>query len=100
MNRMDIEHEKRLTQVEELAKTNARRIENIEKRQNNLDELVGTVKALAVREENVESDVKEIKSDVKSLTGKSGKRWDNLVDKIIVTVAAAIIGFILARLGL
>lgn len=97
---MDIEHEKRLTQVEELAKTNARRIENIEKRQNNLDELVGTVKALAVREENVESDVKEIKSDVKSLTGKSGKRWDNLVDKIIVTVAAAIIGFILARLGL
>lgn len=97
---MDIEHEKRLTQVEELAKANARRIENIEKRQNNLDELVGTVKALAVREENVESDVKEIKSDVKSLTGKSGKRWDNLVDKIIVTVAAAIIGFILARLGL
>ena len=97
---MDIEHEKRLTQVEELAKTNARRIENIEKRQNNLDELVGTVKALAVRQENVESDVKEIKSDVKSLTGKSGKRWDNLVDKIIVTVAAAIIGFILARLGL
>lgn len=97
---MDMEHEKRLTQVEELAKTNARRIENIEKRQNNLDELVGTVKALAVREENVESDVKEIKSDVKSLTGKSGKRWDNLVDKIIVTVAAAIIGFILARLGL
>lgn len=97
---MDMEHEKRLTQVEEMAKTNARRIENIEKRQNNLDELVGTVKALAVREENVESDVKEIKSDVKSLTGKSGKRWDNLVDKIIVTVAAAIIGFILARLGL
>lgn len=100
MSKTDIEHEKRLTQVEELAKTNARRIENIEKRQNNLDELVGTVKALAVREENVESDVKEIKSDVKSLTGKSGKRWDNLVDKIIVTVAAAIIGFILARLGL
>ena len=97
---MDIEHEKRLTQVEELAKTNAGRMENIEKRQNTLDELVGTVKALAVREENVESDVKEIKSDVKSLTGKSGKRWDNLVDKIIVTVAAAIIGFILARLGL
>ena len=83
-----------------MAKANERRIENIEKRQNNLDELVGTVKALAVREENVESDVKEIKSDVKSLTGKSGKRWDNLVDKIIVTIAAAIIGFILARLGL
>ena len=96
---MDLEHEKRLTEVEERAKSNAHRIEAMEKRQDNLDELVGTVRALAVREENVENDVKEIKSDVKSLTNKPAQRWDNLVDKIILTVAAAIIGFILAQVG-
>lgn len=97
---MDFEHEKRLTEVEERSKSNSHRIDNLEKRQDNLDELVGTVKVLAVREENVETDVKEIKNDVKSLTGKSGQRWDALVDKIILTVAAAIVGFVLARLGL
>lgn len=96
---MDFEHEKRLTEIEERSKSNSHRIDSLEKRQDNLDELVGTVKVLAVREENVESDVKEIKSDVKSLTGKSGKLWDGMVEKIIMIVVAAVIGFILAKIG-
>ena len=58
------------------------------------------MKVLAEREQNVENDVKEIKNDVKTLTGKPGQRWDNLVDKVIVTLAAAVVGFILAKLGL
>lgn len=97
---MDFEHEKRLTEVEERTKSNSHRIDELEKRQDNLDELVGTVKVLAVREENVENNVKEIKSDVKSLTGKSGRRWDNIVDKIIMTVVAAVMAFLLAKFGL
>lgn len=97
---VDFEHEERLSKVEERSKSNTHRINDLEKRQDNLDELVGTVKVLAVREENVETDVKEIKNDVKSLTGKSGKRWDGLVDKIIMVVAAAVVGFILAKIGL
>lgn len=97
---MDFEHEKRLTEVEERSKSNAHRLDEVEKRQDNLDELVSTVKVLAVREENVESDVKVIKNDVKSLTSKSGQRWDSLVDKIIITIAAAIIGFVLAQIGI
>ena len=97
---MDFEHEERLTKVEERTKSNTHRIDDLEKRQDNLDELVGTVKVLAVREENVETDVKEIKNDVKSLTNKSGQRWDGLVDKIIMTIVAAIVGFILAKFGM
>lgn len=97
---MDLEHEKRLTEVEERSKENSHRLDDVEKRQDNLDDLVSTVKVLAVREENVETDVKEIKSDVKSLTNKSGQRWDGLVDKIIITIVASVVGFMLARLGL
>lgn len=97
---MDFEHEERLTKVEERTKSNTHRIDDLEKRQDNLDDLVSTVKVLAVREENVESDVKEIKSDVKSLTSKPGQRWDGLVNKIIMTIAAAVLAFILAKIGL
>lgn len=97
---MDMEHERRLTEVEERSKSNSHRLDDVEKRQDNLDELVSTVKVLAVREENVESDVKEIKVDVKSLTDKPGKRWDGLIDKIIMAITAAIVGFFLAKLGL
>lgn len=97
---MDLEHEKRLTEVEARSKSNAHRLDDMEKRQNDLDKLVGTVEALAVKEDRVESDVKEIKNDVKTLTGKSGQRWDNLVTQIIAILAAAVIGFILAKIGL
>lgn len=97
---MDLAHEKRLTEVEARSKANAHRLDDVERRQDNLDELVGTVKALAVREENMENDVKEIKSDVKSLTGKPGQRWEGLVDKVIWAVVGGVIAFLLARIGL
>ena len=97
---MDLEHEKRLTEVETRSKSNTHRLEDIEKRQDNLDELVSTVKVLVVREEKVESDVKEIKNDVKSLAGKSGQRWDNLVDKIVFGVAAAVVAYMMAKFGM
>lgn len=99
-NVMDFEHEQRLTAVEERAKSNSHRLEDVERRQDILDELVGTVKVLAVREETVENDVKEIKSDVKSLTQKPAQRWDNLMDKIIMLIAAAVVGAFLAKIGL
>lgn len=97
---MDLEHEKRLTEVEERSKSNTHRLDELEKRQDNLEELTGTVKVLAVREENVEADVKEIKSDVKSLTSKPGQRWDSLIDKIIWAIAGAVLAFLLAKIGL
>ena len=97
---MDLEHERRLTEVEERSKSNSHRLDDVEKRQDNLDKLAASVEALAVKESNVENDVKEIKSDVKSLTGKSGAKWDNLVNQIIAIIAAAVVGFILAKIGL
>ena len=98
MDEKDIEH--RLTEVESRSKSNMHRLDDMEKRQDNLDELVGTVKVLAVREENVENDVKEIKSDVKSLTSKPAQRWENMVSQIITIIVAAVAGFILAKFGL
>lgn len=97
MDEMDIEH--RLTELDGRSRSNAHRIEELEKRQDNLDDLVSTVKVLAIREETVENDVKEIKENVKMLTNKPGKMWDSMVEKIILTIAAALVGFVLAQVG-
>ena len=72
----------------------------MERRQDNLDELVGTVKVLAVRERQVEIDVKEIKSDVKTLASKPAQRWELLVTQVLTLLVAAVIGFVLARIGI
>ena len=97
---MDLAHERRLTEVEERSKSNTHRIDDIEKKQGDLSELVGTVKVLATREENVENDVKEIKEDVKTLTSKPAKRWESLMSQIITLIVAAVVGFVLAKIGL
>lgn len=97
---MEVKIEHRLTELEAKAKSNSIRLDEVERRQDNLEELTSTVKVLAVREENVEKDVKEIKTDVKNLSDKPGKRWDNLVDKIVWAVAAALIAFVLSKIGL
>lgn len=95
---MEIKIEHRLTEVEERSKSNCHRLDELEKRQDNLDDLVSTVKVLAVREEAVENDVKEIKSDVKSLKGKSGELWDGLVKIIVTALGSGIVGYFLGQI--
>ena len=97
---MDLEHERRLTEVEDRSKSNTKRLDEIERRQGNLDDLVSSVSVLATKQEHVESDVKEIKADVKSLAAKPGKRYDSIVDKAIWAILAALIAFMLGRVGL
>lgn len=96
--KLDIEH--RLTTVEDRSKSNTKRLDEVEKRQDNLDDLVSTVKVLAIREENVETDVKEIKSDVKSLKEIPAKRWNTMVEKVLLVAVGMIITFLLTKLGL
>lgn len=96
----DVELEHRLTANEKLAGSNRHRLDAVEERQGNLEKLVSAVDVLANRQETVETDVKEIKADVKVLTEKPGKRWDGIVDKLIWAVLAAVLGFVLARIGI
>lgn len=97
---MDAELEHRLSVVESRSKSNVKRLDKVEKQQDDFMELVTSVKVLAEREQNVETDVKEIKSDVKSLAAKPAKRWEGIVEKAIATLVAALIGFLLARIGI
>lgn len=97
---MDLEHEKRLTEVESRSKSNTKRIDDMEKRQDNLDDLVSTVRVLADREKRVEDDVSEIKDDVKEMKEKPAKKWEGLVEKIIMTLVGVLVGFLASKIGL
>lgn len=98
--KVDLDHERRLTVVESRSKSNTKRLDDVEKKQDDLAELVGTVKLLADREKRVEDDVKEIKESVNEIKDKPGKRWEGVVDKIIFTVIGGIITFLLFKLGI
>lgn len=89
-----------LSEVNSRSKSNTHRLDEMEKRQDDLEELTSTVKVLAVREENVERDVKEIKADVKQLSEKPLKRGEGIVDKLIYALFAAVLTFLLTKIGI
>ncbi len=97
---MELNFEHRITAVEDRSKSNSRRLDEVERRQDNLDKLATSVEVLATKEASVEQDVKEIKTDVKALASKPGKRWDALIDKALWAVVGAVIMYFLGQLGL
>ena len=84
-----------LQQVDDRSKSNQHRIDEMEKRQNDLEKLTSSVSELSSNQRHIEGDLKEIKADVKSLAAKPAKRWDGLVDKLLLVVAGAFIAWLL-----
>ena len=97
---MEVKIEHRLTELESRTRSNTHRLDDVEKRQDKLDDLVGTVRLLADREKRVEDDVSEIKDDVKEIKEKPGKRWEGVVDKVIFTAVGALVTYLLLKLGI
>ena len=96
---MDMEHERRLTETEARSKSNTKRIDEMEKKQDDIADLVSSVKILADREVRVENDVKEIKDDVKDLKAKPGKLWEGILEKVIYTIVGGVVAYALVKLG-
>lgn len=59
-----------------------------------------SVALIEQRLEQIKEDTAEIKNSVQTLREKPAKRWDNIVDKALWAVCAAVISFLLARAGL
>ena len=49
---------------------------------------------------NVDGKLDELTVMVRDLTGRAGKRWESLADKALWAVCAAVIAFLLGRVGL
>lgn len=87
-------------EMEARGKSNTHRLDVLEKNQKALNELTTSVKVLATEQSTMKTDIGEIKTGLKTLTDKPGKRWEAIVDKAIWLVAGALIAFVLAQLGL
>ncbi len=96
----ELEYVRRLTAVEDRSKANAHRLVKVEQAQEDMTELVRSVSAIAQKQTDMDADMKEIKADVKALSGKPAKRWESIVEKALLTAVAALVGWCLIRLGI
>jgi len=97
---MDLEHERRLTEVEERSKSNSHRLDKLEESTEAINRLATSMEVMAERQEQVVETVGKLDTKVTALEEKPAKRWDGLIDKIVWAIAAAFIGFVLAQMGL
>jgi predicted nuclease with TOPRIM domain len=95
--KLDMEH--RMTAVEDRSKSNTLRLNRLEENTAVLNRLATAVEVMATKQDTMGESVERLETKVDTLESKPGKRWDGLVDKLILTVAAALIGFLLAQLG-
>lgn len=79
---------------------NEGRIKKLEAESKTLHDLATSVAVMAEQLKRMNTNVSTLTSEMEHIKEKPAKRWDDLVDKIIWAVAAALIGFILAKFGL
>lgn len=102
---MDLAHERRLTEVEQRAKSNSHRIDKLEPiveeihtMANTMVQLVQEVKHTNEAVDNLGEKVDRIDGRVDEMEKKPAKKWDGVKDKIIGTALGLIVGFLIAGL--
>lgn len=90
----------KVTEIDARSKSNTHRLDKVEERLDKQDELIRGVSVLSAKVENVETDVTEMKADVKTLTEKPGKRWDDLVKTVIGIVVGALLALAFTHMGI
>ena len=79
---------------------NEARIKKLEGEYRVIYDLATSVAVMAEQVKIMGVNVNSLTEKVEDLEGRPGERWDSIVDKIWLTIVAAIVGFALAQIGL
>ena len=99
--------ESRVTAVEQRCKSNSHRLEQVEKQQEAIHSLAASLQVMTAEQKHQTQAINTVREDVSRLDGKvdalemkPARRWDGLVEKLVWSVAGAILAWWLARMGL
>lgn len=90
----------KITEIRDNLNHHESRILALEK---NVEAITDIAKSTAVMAEQMKymgNSITQLTIDVKELKGRSAKKWDAIVDKTIMMLVAAVVGFCLSKIGL
>lgn len=93
-------HEEYARRMEDEHRRQNKRLTDLEAKVEDIGDLTASVASLAKSVEQMAKAQEKQGKRLEVLEQKPAKRWDDLVDKIIWAVAAALITLVLTRLGL
>lgn len=97
---MDLEHEKRLADVENRSKSNTRRLDKLEQNTEAINKLATSLEVMATKQEGMSETLDRLDAKVENIETKPAKRWETITEKIILMIVAALVGAALAHFGL
>ena len=90
----------KIQEVADRSLRNEGRIKKLESEQESIRSLATSVAVMAEQLKTMNTSVCTLTNKVEELEEKPGKRWESIVEKIIWAIAAAVIAFLLGRIGL
>ena len=90
----------RLAAAEEQHKTLFNRLDRQEKMLDAVHKLALSVSELANKQNTMQTKLDDLCEDVEEIKEKPARRWDSLWEKILLTVAGALVSFLLAKMGI
>ena len=88
----------KLQEALDLGKRNAGRIEKIERDHEALHEMATNIGVMGEQLKNVNQNVRTLTEKVEEIESKPAKRWEAVVEKIIIGFVSAIIGVLTGQL--
>ena len=90
----------KLQEVSDKADRNEGRIKKLEHESEAIHKLATSVAVMVEQMKSIDQKVTKLDGEFEEIKSKPAKRWESIVEKIIMTVLAAVIGFVLAKLGI
>lgn len=96
----EMEFNRRLQQNEDRCKSNTHRIDKLEQSTEAISQLAANMAVMVEKQDRVADAVDKLDGKVTVLESKPAKRWDGLVDKLILVVATALVTWLLTQVGI
>ncbi len=62
--------------------------------------LTTSVEKIATKQDSMEKDMGELKADVKNIAEKPARRWESIVEKVLLTAIGIIVAYLFAQIGI
>ena len=96
----EMEFNRRLQQNEDRCKSNTHRIDKLERSTEAINQLAANMAVMVEKQDRVADAVDKLDGKVTVLEAKPAKRWDGLIDKMIIVVATALVTWLLTQVGI
>ena len=90
----EVEFAEKLVEIDQRSKSNAHRLDTMEKNQQALNDMATSVAVMAEQLKAMNQNVDGLTEKVDALESKPGKRWDSAVDKLLGAMVGAFIAWL------